>query len=358
MCGARFEKKTTVELLADAIEAQIRLEGWKGLLPSGRDLSRKHQVSLPTAQKAIALLARRGVVISRGGKRRPAVATMAAEGAKPAPRNHVLVMSSSPLTDYDVTIVLGMQRLGEELRARGDGFRIVDLSAVTGAARRKLIRAELTSSAPTHCILMKPDRDMYDLVVRADVKLATMFNQLKVRHPFGLGVRYGYLVDIAFKRLKQLGHRRFFLPFLGRKVRLRSLKEGVLRSAKAHGVEARFVESSAERNPANMAAVLEKALRWGATAILFPQWVDFIPAMGFFAKKGLEFPRDLSVVALLGTAYSRLHVPAVAGCQSSPESIAQQAAAWIASGKVDDDAYRQVYEQTWEDGGSIGPAPR
>lgn len=68
MPSAKFEKKATFELLADTIEAQIRQEGWKGLLPSGRDLAQQHKVSLPTVQKAIALLIKRKVLVSRGGE--------------------------------------------------------------------------------------------------------------------------------------------------------------------------------------------------------------------------------------------------------------------------------------------------
>ena len=70
MNASKFEKKAVFELLADGIEAQIRQEGWKGLLPSGRDLANQHNVSLPTVQKAIALLIERQVLVSRGGKRR------------------------------------------------------------------------------------------------------------------------------------------------------------------------------------------------------------------------------------------------------------------------------------------------
>ena len=70
MRAPKFEKKTTFELLADAIEAQIRQEGWGGLIPSGRDLANRHKVSLPTVQKAITLLKERKVLVSRGNKRR------------------------------------------------------------------------------------------------------------------------------------------------------------------------------------------------------------------------------------------------------------------------------------------------
>jgi hypothetical protein len=108
----------------------------------------------------------------------------------------------------------------------------------------------------------------------------------------------------------------------------------------------------------NVGKFLGAGLERGATAVIFPQWTDFMPAIAYFAARGLEFPRDLSVVALVGNATTRVYVPPVACCLSSPSSIAQQAEVWIRSEKVDDEAYVSVYQRTWESGGSIGPVPK
>jgi DNA-binding transcriptional MocR family regulator len=97
MPNAKFEKKAVFELLADGIEAQIRQEGWKGLLPSGRDLANQHKVSLPTVQKAIALLIERQVLVSRGSKRRLEVAARVSGSQGPTGRHDVLVLATKPL---------------------------------------------------------------------------------------------------------------------------------------------------------------------------------------------------------------------------------------------------------------------
>ena len=103
--------------------------------------------------------------------------------------------------------------------------------------------------------------------------------------------------------------------------------------------------------------MVEAAHRHGATAVLFPQWMDFLPAIAYFSARGLEFPRDLSVVALIGVANSRSYAPPIAGCLSSPDSFAQQAEVWVRSEKIEHDVLISVYNRTWESGGSIGPAP-
>ena len=106
MSAAKFEKKAVFEHLADGIEAQIRQEGWQGLLPSGRDLANQHKVSLPTVQKAIALLIERRVLVSRGGKRRLEVAPGVAGSQRPSGHLEVLVISTEPLITYDASALL------------------------------------------------------------------------------------------------------------------------------------------------------------------------------------------------------------------------------------------------------------
>ena len=357
MPAAKFEKKAVFELLADGIEAQIRQEGWKGLLPSGRDLANQHKVSLPTVQKAIALLIERQVLVSRGGKRRLEVAPGVAGSQRPSGHLEVLVISTEPLIAYDASISIGMLRLGENLKAKGDGFRFVDLSHVQGTERRKAAHAEVVKSRPTHVILMAPDASLFAGVSRHPVKIASMFSTLRSKRMAPLGVKYGYLVEIALKRLIPLGHRHFLMPFLNRKNKMKSSMEAVAKIAKEQGVRIDVLRSPQPLTTENLGRFLGPGLERGATAVLFPQWTDFLPAVAFFAKRDLDFPRDISVVALVGISHSRVYSPAIACCVSSPESIAQQAEIWIRTDKVEDDAYRTVYENTWHQGASIGPVP-
>ena len=358
MPNAKFEKKAVFELLADGIEAQIRQEGWNGLLPSGRDLANQHKVSLPTVQKAIALLIERQVLVGRGGKRRLEVAAGVSGSLRSSGRHEVLVLSTQPLIAYDASISMGILQLGESLKAKDDGFRFVDLSHVQGVELRKAAHAEMVKSRPTHVILMKPDASLFAGVSRHPVKIASMFGSLRSKRINPLGVKYGYLVDIALKSLIPLGHRHFLMPFFARKAKLRESMAAIARSAKEHGVRIEVKLTAQPLTTENMGKFLGPGLERGATAVIFPQWTDFMPAIAYLAARGMEFPRDLSVVSLVGNATTRVYAPPVACCLSSPNSIAQQAEVWIRSEKVDDDAYISVYENTWQSGGSIGPAPK
>lgn len=357
MSAAKFENKAVFEHLADGIEAQIRQEGWKGLLPSGRDLADQHNVSLPTVQKAIALLIQRQVLVSRGGKRRLEVAPGVAGSERPSGHLEVLVISTQPLMSYDASISMGVLRLGENLKAKGDGFRFVELSHVQGVELRKAAHAEVVKSRPTHVILMTPDASLFAGVSRHPVQIATMFGTLRSKRVTPLGVKYGYLAEIALKHLIPLGHRHFLMPFFARKAKMRSSMAAIARIAKEQDVRIEVKLTAQPLTTENVGAFLGAGLARGATAVIFPQWTDFMPAIGYFAARGLEFPRDLSVVALVGNATTRVYAPPVACCLSSPDSIAQQAEIWARSQKVEDEVYISVYKQTWQPGASTGPAP-
>jgi hypothetical protein len=350
-------KTQTFERLADALEAEIRREGLRGLLPSGRIMAEQHRVSLPTVQKAIALLVERGFLIRRGERRRLEVAAAAQATPGWPGRNELLVLSTLPLAAYDAALAMGIQELGVDLKAQGDGFRFVDLSGTTGDARRKAAHAEVLKSRPTHCLLMTPDAAVHAGVSRHPVKVASMFGSSRSRRVVSLGVRYGYLVEVAVRHLVALGHRRFFMPFLNRTAKLATSRAGIAKVARDYGVEIAVKISPEACTMENMAKTLTEGLRGGATAVLFPQWTDFLPAIAYLGQPGRQFPRDLSVVALVGNANARLFSPPIAGCLSAPESIAQQVGIWVRSDRVDDASYQSVYVRTWDPGGSTGPAP-
>ena len=356
MPKAKFEKKAVFELLADGIEAQIRQEGWKGLLPSGRDLANQHNVSLPTVQKAIALLVERKVLVSRGGKRRFGVVATSSH-QRPCGKFQLLVLSTKQLSFYDSTIAMGMLQLAEELKARGDGYRFVDLSEKTGAARRKAALAEMVRTRPTHCVLMSPDSHLYQGVARHPVRIATMFSNLRSKKVQRLGVQYGPLVEIAVGHLKALGHRRFFIPFLGRKVRLKVSLANIARVAKEQGVDLAIEYSADVPTSERIEASLDTALASGRTAWIFPLWDDFLPAIGYFARRGIAYPRDVSVVVLVGTPSALVLDPPVACCLNQPDTIVRQIQGWLASGVMDRDVFTSVLRRTWRQGGSTGPVP-
>ncbi len=359
MAPRKFERKSIFEHLADAIESQIRVEGWKGLLPSGRDLAGQHKVSLPTVQKAIALLLRRKVLVSRGGKRRLEVAAGVSKSRRAPGIHQVLVLTHLSLKVMRPPTSVALQLLQEQLREEGHGCEIVDVADFNGRELRKKAHAAMTQYRPSHCIMVSPDREMFAGVARSDAKLATMFGMLRTKRVKRLGHQYGPLVEKAVKELKILGHRRVFIPFLGRKVKLKDTLASVRRIAQelAVTVEVRFTPE--ELTHSHMEQCLDSARARGATAIIFPQWGDFLYALTYFAKKGLEIPLNISVVILVGQLEAQIFNPPLAGfLMHSPEALTEHTRRWIETDSIEHNVIEAALVKSWSAGSSLGPVPK
>lgn len=353
-----FKKKKVFELLADSLELRIKEESWVGLIPSGRDLAQSHKVSLPTVQKAIALLLERKVLVARGPNRRPGVAAVAKQ-LKLTPKSHrLLVLSEQSLKRMRPPFSVALQLLQEQTQKRGSVCTILDVSDAEGVALRKRVRAAITRHDPSHCIMVQPSEVTSAVMARTSIKQGCLYGAVRSKQVQRFGHHFGPLLSRALEELANFGHRHCFVPFLGRKLKPDESVLEVSRQAEQKGftVEVKHCRDSATH--ACMEQCLDAARRRGATAIVFPQWGDFFYSITYFAKRGLEIPRDISVVVLITHEEAREFLPPLAGHMFySPEALASQFMHWLDYGTIDHGILHRSLAQGWERAGSIGPVP-
>jgi DNA-binding LacI/PurR family transcriptional regulator len=353
-----FKKKRVFELLADALEVRIREESWTGLIPSGRDLAHSHGVSLPTVQKAIALLLDRKILVGRGGNRRPGVAAEAKPRKLSPNARRLLVFSEQSLKRMRPPFSVALQLLQEQTKERGYACTILDVSDAEGVALRKRVNAAVTRYDPSHCITIQPSKVTDAVLARTSLKQGCLYGALRSKRVQRFGHHYGPLLSRAVQELATFGHRHCFVPFLGRKLKPDDSVFAACREAQEQGftVEVKHCRDSATH--ACMEQCLDSARRRGATAIVFPQWGDFLYAITYFAKKGLEIPRDISVVVLICHEEAREFAPPLAGHMVySPEALSAQFMHWLEHDAIDHGILHRSLAQGWERAGSIGPAP-
>lgn len=353
-----FKKKKVFELLADTLEEQIRVESWRGLIPSGRDLANQHKVSLPTVQKAIALLLERKVVVGRGGNRRPAVALAPQAAPVDAKQQRLLVISEQSLKRMRPPFSSALQLLQQQCQEKGHACNILDYSEPAGLPQRKRVHAAVTQYAPTHCVTIQPSKCTYAVLTRTEIKHACMYGSLRSKRVQRLGHCYGPLLTRVFTELTTLGHRRIYIPLLGRKLKPDDSFFEACTKVRAQGVTVEVKLCKETPTHAGMEYCLDGARLRGATAIVFPQWGDFLYAITYFAKKGLEIPRDISVVVLICHEEARHFAPPLAGHMVyTPEALSEQVMHWLEKGEVDHGILNRSLEQGWERAGSMGLAP-
>jgi DNA-binding transcriptional regulator YhcF (GntR family) len=355
----KIEKRRIFERVADSIEAEIRLKGWNGLLPSGRDLANEHGVSLPTVQKAISILVKRKVLVSRGGKRRPEVAPGVSKSHRTPLVHQVLIITQLSMQVMRPPMSGALLLLQESMRAEGHGCEIVDLAEFQGAELRKRSHAAVTQYRPSHCIMVQPTREVFAVIARSSAKLATLSGMLRTKRVKRLGHQYGPMIEKAVQELKALGHHRLFIPFLGRKIKMKDSAASIRLIAQEQAVSVNVRFSAEELSHENMEQCLDVARRRGATAVIFPQWGDFLYATTYFAKKGLEIPRDISVVILVGHLEARIFAPPLAGfLVYPPQVLTEHTRHWIEHDSIERNIIEGALVRSWFAGGSIGPAPK
>lgn len=349
-----FRKRTAVEQVADAIVAEITAGRLSGLMPSIRSLADKYKVSVPTLHKARAILQRRGVLENRGDKRRLVIVAPATQRVA-----SVLVFHGKDPDQLFANYTLSLQAAASELAEKGISCAFESLHGLAPAAVASRIAESLLFRKPTHCVLLFGTPAMASQLRRARVKLALMGGHLRAQPGVvRLGVSFFPLIDHAVTQLRALGHRRFFIPYLRRPGTRTEAEAEVRRIADAHGVRLSVLWShETARDTLEMERHLDVALEDRATALIFPQWADFIYAIGYAERRGLNIPRDFSVVVLINGALGYLHRPALAHYTVKSDFMRRQLMAWVQQDGWDEKLLVQQVLSTWTPGETVGPAP-
>lgn len=194
---------------------------------------------------------------------------------------------------------------------------------------------------------------------RAKVSTALVGGNL--RPPPGvvrLGVTFGRLIDRAVGELAARGHRKVFIPFLRREKAAPEATAELRAIEQRHGVRiiVHWSQLIATR-PEEMEAQLQRAFAAGATAILFPQWGDFVLSMGFPVRHGLQIPRDYSVVVLNNVSEGVRFRPALAGFQVPVPEVRRTVLTWLRESRADAESFAQRMLETWIPGETLGQVP-
>lgn len=355
-----FRRKSAVEQVAEAIAADISSGRLVGLLPSIRVLSGRYDLSVPTLHKARALLVERGLLERRGGKRRLSVVS-STSGEVDTPRRVSLVVfwGEDPDMLYS-NLTLPLLTVALKLRKHGHASECVNLHGLSPEEVRGRISSALTLHRPTHCILVWGNQQMLRQLHRTKVNLALLGGNFKVpARAVRLGVDFLSLLEDSVRRLKALGHRNFFVPYLRRDGSARQAADSIRGIEGRHGVSIRAHWSqSAPESEAEMTRQMDKGLSAKATAVIFPNWSDYLVAMGYFARRDFSVPRDFSVVVLNNFAAGYRFRPATAHFVCKSEVVRQQVQDWLSGTFVSRADYADKIIATWRSGETAGPAPQ
>ena len=335
--SAAFAKKTIPEQFADRLLSDIVQGKFGALLPSVRELVERYKLNPVSIHKGVTILVEQGVLVSRGPRRRLAIAQRPA-GKEPCgcklrgvPCCRPLIFVGADPSEMNSTLMMATNDIQQASRANGGGCMTVALGGLSPGAKAEAVKAALLEHKPSHVLLLYCDQEVYEWVARRQVKVAMMGGTIVSRKAEVLSADMSLLACAAFEDLQALGHRRFRLVMLGRTATAaekRRLEEFSL----GQGVDAQGVFEGSLDLPA-MSAALASALQAGVTAFAFPRPEDFVLAKAYFDTVGVRIPADVSVVMLLSGPYDFMQARQPAHFKIGKEAIISLVLGWFEFGE-------------------------
>lgn len=358
--SAAFAKKTIPEQFAERLLSDIVQGKFGALLPSVRELVERYELNPVSIHKGVTMLVEKGVLVSRGPRRRLTIAQRPASkepcGCKlrGVPCCRPLIFVGADPSEMNSTLMMATNDIQQASRANGGGCMTVALGGLSSEAKADAVKAALLEHKPSHVLLLYCDQEVYELVSRRPFKVALMGGTIVSRKAEKLAADMSLLACAAFEDLQAMGHRRFRFVMLGRPavlVEKRRLEEFSL----AQGVDAQGVFDG-ELDLPTMSRVLADSLQAGVTAFAFPRPEAFLLAKAYFDTQGIKVPRDVSLVMLLGGPYDLMQEKQPAHFKISKEAIISLVLGWFEFGENRSERCTRDVIPSYVRGKTVGPA--
>lgn len=357
-----IKRVSVVESCAQALAELIRSGHWPERIPGTRLLASQLEVSQPTIQKALQLLARQGVLEPAGERRAYQIAAKPRKAGATKPNE---VKTIVILTHQELHLMVdSSQRILELLR-----------KLLASKGWKVLFRQfdYLHAKAPHRSWerILGVGRDVPVIALYGRTCLAQWALELNIRIAFLGGVTDGLpvpkfsvsssqMLGEAYRRLIELGHRRIVTPLCDRAASFSdAMKEAARQQFERAGLPYSPTYTNPERDyltPDVTRHLLESIFnQTPPTALVLMDWREVLAVFCFLSRLGLKVPGDVSLVLLNEQTDAEWFSPSLARFEFQPNRLVRRLHQW-AEGKNLPES-KLVIEALWVSGESIGPPP-
>ena len=353
MSKSRFPK--IAEQAAAHLRAELCRGRWTDEMPGRHEVAAELGVSPQTAQAALALLEREGLLVSQGSGRPRRIERQLVEASgRPMLRVAILVAEAADRqTDYMVDLKHELIRAGHA--AFFTPWLIPDygmnVASITSHFRRTQADAWIVAAGA---------RPLLEWFVEEKVPVFAIFGRLTGLPLAGAISDKGSAITKATRQLIQLGHRR--IVFLTRRA-LRipqhaRIVQVFLAELAAHGIPTgAYNLPDWEEDVDGFHRVLNNLFQHTApTALIVDESAFLVATILFLQSRGLQVPKDVSLICTDGDPHFTWCRPSVAHIQWDTAPVVRRALRWadnVALGKKD--TRQKVVEAEFFEGGTIGP---
>lgn len=357
-----IKRVTVIESTADVLQELVRSGRWPGRIPGTRLLASQLKVSQPTVQRALQLLARRGVVEAAGERRSYQARAWVRKGAA---GGELTGKRAVILTHQDLQLVVDSSRkivdsLRRQLEANGWEvlFRSFDYLHAKAAHRSWDRILDADEGVPVIALYGRPC--LAEWAIKRKIRMAFLGGVTDGFEVPLFAVKSSQMLGEAYRRLIALGHTRIVTPLCDRAA---SFSDTIKNEARVQHERAGLAYSAAYTNPERdyltpdvTRNLMDSLFRQAPpTAIVLLDWRELVSVFCFLSRRGLKVPEDVSLVLLNEQTDSDWFSPPLARFRFHPNRMVRQLTRW-AEGKTLSDS-KFVIQATWVPGQSIGPPP-
>jgi DNA-binding LacI/PurR family transcriptional regulator len=344
------ERRSLVDETEESLLKALRSGQWKSTLPGVRMLCKVLQVSNPTLQAATARLLERGILISKGPRRRlvissDALGKLEAVTDTVEKRRRVLFLIDTPLSEVphrtlEILSLLWMENQHWDIREHVLPFRDAR------RPRRQWDRL-LDTEQPDHLVIFNANPALAQWAQKHQLPTVIVGGTAGGLPIPTIGSTPVPIVKQAINELARCGHSAICMPMLGIFPALRNeLVKTFHATMEENGLP--FEEKwNTPHSQMRSADVLSNLLTRVSsvrlpTAIIAMTWVELVTIESFLRENRLTIPRDVSIILLMDSAAAKWFQPRLSVFRHSVNRVSHTVKRWIEEGTPNSDIVVRV----------------
>jgi DNA-binding LacI/PurR family transcriptional regulator len=357
-----IKRVSVVEASAQALAELIRSGQWQDRIPGTRLLAQQLEVSQPTIQKALQLLAHQGVLTPAGERRAYEVASKTVRKRAQIGRERKTIVI---LTHQELHLLVdSAQKVIESLRKllASKGWEVLfrQFDYLHAKAPHRSWERILGVGSEVPVIALYGRTCLAEWALALNLRIAFLGGVTDGLPVPKFSVSSSQMLADAYRLLIGLGHRRIVTPLCDRAASFsNSIKESARQEFELAGLPYSPTYTNPERDylrPDVTVHLLENLFSQSPpTALVLLDWRELITSFCFLSKLGLKVPEDVSLVLLNEQSDTEWFTPSLARFRFQTNRIVRLLLQWAEGRNLP--ASKQIIQATWVPGDSIGPPP-
>ncbi len=350
----QFIITTAAEQVAAHLRAEILRGVWRGAMPGGDKLAAELGIGCNTAEAALVLLEKEGLLKSQGLRRGRIVVERPRGAEVPALRIAILYSEAANAgLDYIVDIQHELTAAGHTCTAAPKTMEDLGMDA------KRISRMAGETEADAWLVLGGSD-ELLSWFAAGEKPAFALFGRRSGKRMAGAGPDKREAMTEAVRRLVALGHRRIVLLARPRRrlPKPGQLEQTFLDELAAHGLKTgEYNLPPWEETPAGLHARLESLFRvTPPTALIIQEAPHFFAAQQFLSSRRLSSPGDVSLVCTDHSPDFEWCQPAVSHIRWESRPLVRRIVQWAANVSHEKEDMRQTKSSAhFVQAGTIGP---